>query len=105
MLLHIGDRQIVHRKNAVLSAGLNGHIGDGEAVVHGQVCNPVSHEFHGFVQGAVHADHSDNMQNNILAADPLGGLAGEIKFDCGRHLEPCLSGGHAGGHIRAAHPG
>ena len=61
VFLHVSDRKLVHREDAVFAACLNGHIGNGKAVVHRKVCNTVPHEFHRFVESAVHADHTDNM--------------------------------------------
>ena len=37
-----------------------------------RVLHPVADEFHGLVQRAVHADHADDVQDDVLAADPLG---------------------------------
>ena len=61
MLLHILESSLIHRENTVLSTGLNGHIADGKAVIHGQILNALSRKFHGAVQGTVHTDHADDM--------------------------------------------
>ena len=36
----VGQGHVVHRENAVFRAGLNGHVGDAEPVVHGKVLQP-----------------------------------------------------------------
>ncbi len=105
MLFLIGKSHIVHLKDAVLSTGLNGHVGNGKAVVHGKVLQARARELHGFVESTVHANHSDDMENEVFAADILRHFAGQDKADGGRYLEPCLSGGHSAGHIRRTDTG
>ena len=69
MLLQICHGLLIHREDAVLSAGLNGHIADGKPVVHSQVLYALAGKFHGFVESAVHADHADDVQDDILAGE------------------------------------
>ena len=45
------------------------------------------------------------MQDHILTAHPLRRLADQVKPNRGRYLEPCLTGRHAGCHIRTADSG
>ena len=46
VFFHISLGQLVHREDPVLSACFNGHIGNGEAVVHGEIFDSLSHKFH-----------------------------------------------------------
>ena len=102
MFFHVRDSQGVYRKNTVLAARFNGHVSDGKPVIHGQMLYTVPHKLHGFIQRAVHANHTDNMQDNVLAANPLGGFPGQVEFNCGGNFKPCLTCSHACRHIRAA---
>ena len=43
------------------------------------------------------------MENDVLAADPFGGLSYDVESDGGGNLEPCLAGCHACGHVGAAY--
>ena len=95
----------IHREDAVLGAGLDGHVCDGKAVVHGQLGNAGTGKFQGFVKGAVHADPADEVQDDILAGDIGLQLSGEGDLDGGGHLEPVFADGHAGGHVGGAHAG
>lgn len=45
------------------------------------------------------------MQNDVLAAYPRTGFAGEDKFDGGRHFEPGFAGGHGRSHVGASDTG
>ena len=54
------------------------------------------------VQRAVHADLVDEVEDDVLAADPGLHLALEHDLDGLRHLEPALAGRHADGHVRGA---
>ena len=103
MLLHISNGLLIHREDAVLAACLDGHVSDGESVIHRQIFDSLAHEFHGFIKGAVYADHADDVQDYIFTADPFGGLAYDIEFNGGRYLEPGLAGGHACCHVGASH--
>ena len=105
MFLQIRYCFLIHRENPVLSAGFNGHIGNGQTVIHGEICHSVSGELQRFVQRAVHADLTDQVKNHILAAYPLSGFSGQDNPDGGRHLEPGLSGSHSGCHVCTSHPG
>ena len=103
MLFHISLCLLVHREDAVLSAGLDGHIGNRKAVVHGQIRHALSRKLHGFIEGSVHADHADDVQDHVFSTDPLGGFAHQVEPDRGRNLEPGLARRHAGRHVRTAH--
>ena len=61
MLFHVSNSLLIHRENTVLTAGFDSHVGNGESVIHGQIGDTVSHEFHRLVQCAVHTDHADDM--------------------------------------------
>ena len=103
--VQIRSGDLVHREDAVLGTGLNGHVADAEAILHSQGSHTRAGEFHGLVQCAVHTDHADDMQDQILAGYAGAELALEHKLDGRGHLEPCHAGGHTGGHIGGAHTG
>ena len=96
---------LVHGEDAVLAAGLDGHVGDGEPVVHGQGGHPLPGELQGLVQGAVHPDLPDQVEDHILAGHHGLELAFEGHLDGGGHLEPQKAGGHGGGHVGGADAG
>ena len=101
-VLAVGLRHLVHREDAVLRAGLNSHVGDAQAVVHGQGLDALARKFERLVERAVHADLADQVEDHILAADPFGGLAYEFHLDSGGDFEPRLACDHAGGHVGGA---
>ena len=92
----------VHGENAVLAACLDGHVGDGEAVVHGQLGDTLTRKLDGLIKCAVHADHTDEVEDHVLTADVLVKLAHQVDLDGGGHLEPVLARDHAGGHVGGA---
>ena len=96
---------LVHREDAVLSTGFNGHIADAQAVVHGKASHARAGELHRLIQCAVHTDHADDVQNQVFAGHPGVKLAGEHELDGRGYLEPCHAGGHACGHIGGAYTG
>ena len=69
MGLNIFQSLFVHRENTVLSTGFNGHLANGEAVIHGQRSHPLSGKLNGLVKGSIHTDQPDQMKNQILTAD------------------------------------
>ena len=103
VFLHIGNSKIIHRENSIFPPCFNGHVGNRKPVIHGQVFNPFSCKFHGLIQGAVYADHSDNMKDNILSADPFARLSYQVKFYGRGHLKPRFTGCHPSCHIRTSH--
>ena len=100
--VHIFQRERVYGENAVLCARLDCHIAHREPVVHSKVLHAVAEELHRFIQRAVHAYHSDNVQNQIFAAHVLCGLAAENELDGGGYLEPALARHHSRRHIGGA---
>ena len=103
--LEVAAGHIVHREDAVLGTGFDGHVADAQAVVHRQAGNARAGELHGFVQRTVHTDHADDVQDQVLAGDAGAELALEHELDGRGHLEPCHAGGHAGSHIGGADTG
>ena len=95
----------IHGEDPVFAAGLDGHVGDGEAVVHGQGGYALPGELQGLVQSAVHADPADQVEDDVLAADHGLELSLQHHLDGGGDLEPQQAGGHGGGHIRGADAG
>ena len=103
--VQIGPGLVVHGEDAVLGARLDGHIGDGEAVVHRQGVHPFPAKLQGLVQGAVHPDGTDEVEDHILTGDTGLELAFQSHLDGGGNAEPGQAGGHAGGHVGGAHAG
>ena len=103
--LEIGDGLVIHREDAVLGPGLDGHVADGEAVVHLQAAYSVPAELQGLVERAVHPNHPDEVENQVLAADIGSQLTRQVDFDSLGHLEPGGPGGHAGCHVSGTHAG
>ena len=96
----------VHREDAVLAAGLDGHVGDGEAVIHGQGGHPLPSELQGLIQGAVHADLADQVEDDVLAADHGLEFSLQHHLDGSGDLEPQQASSHGGrSHIRRADAG
>ena len=60
--------RFVHWENPIFCPSLNGHIGNGEPIIHGQGPYPVSGELQGLIQGTVHSDLPDQVKDYILAA-------------------------------------
>ena len=102
MLFHVGNGLLVNREDPVLTARLDRHIRDREAIVHGQLGNAFPGKLHGLVQSAVDTDPADDVKDHVLAADIFLQLSGKIDPDRGGHLEPGLAGHAAGCHIRGA---
>ena len=104
-LRHVGPGDVIHGEDAVLGAGLDGHVGDGQAVVDGQLRHAGAGELQGLIPGAVHADHADEGQDDVLAGDIGFQLSGQVHPDGGGHLEPGLARRHGCAHVRGAHAG
>ncbi len=60
---------------------------------------------HRLVERSVHADLPDDVENDVLALDPLPRPAGQHDPDRLGHLEPHLPGDHRRGQVGAADPG
>ena len=92
--VQVRSGDLVHREDAVLGTGLNGHVADAEAILHGQGSHARAGEFHRLVQRPVHTDHADDVQDQVLAGYAGAELSLEHKLDGRGHLEPCHAGGH-----------
>ena len=101
--LHVGAGHVVHGNEPRLAAGLDGHVGNGEALVHLHGLDGAAGEFHGLVQGAVHPDEADDVQDDVLAGNPRGQLAVNDELDGLGHLEPGFAAGHAHAGVGGAH--
>ena len=64
--IHVFRRARIELKNAILAAGLDGHIGDGHAVVHGKRRRAGAVELHGAIRRAVETDFADAMKDHVL---------------------------------------
>ena len=102
---HVSNGGLVHREDAVLGTGLDGHVGNAQTVVHGQGGNALTAVLQALVQRAVHADHADQVEDHVLAADTGLQLAGQVDLDGLGDLEPGLAGGHTGCHVGGTHAG
>ncbi|MPM65774.1 hypothetical protein SDC9_112676 [bioreactor metagenome] len=100
VLLQVGKRYLVHRENPILCTGFDGHVGNSEAVVDGQVGNTFACKLHALIQSPVHTNHADDVQDQVLARYVRGELAAQIELQGGGNLEPSLAGRHAACHIR-----
>jgi hypothetical protein len=105
MVGEICQRDLVHRENSILGTGFDGHVAHGEPIVDSQRGNPNSGELHGFVEGTVDTDHTDDMEDQILAGDPRGELSGQVETQCRGNLEPGFPGSHRSCHIGTADTG
>ena len=101
--VHIGARHVVHLDEAGLAARLDGHVGNRHALVHVQVEDGAAGELHGLVERAVHADHADDVQDDVLAGDAGSQFALDLEQQRLGHLEPRLAGGVAHAGIGGAH--
>ena len=103
--LQVGFAGLVHREDAVFGAGFDGHVADAQPVLHGQAGNALAGKFQALVQRAGNADGADQVQDHVLAGDRGVQPAFQLHLDGGGHLEPCLAGRHAGGHVGGADAG
>ena len=101
--VQVGDGLLVHREDAVFGSRLNGHITDGESIVHLQGGHAISAELQGLIQSSIHPDHADEVEHHVLATDIGGESSGELDLNGLGHLEPGKTGGHARRHIGGAH--
>ena len=99
MLLQILQRLLIHWEDPVLASGLDRHICDREAVIHGEGMDTFSRELHRPVERTSDADHADDGEDEVLSGDIPPQPAGEIEAYGGRHLEPCLADGHPRRHV------
>ena len=98
-------RLFVHREDAVLTAGLNGHVADGETVGHIQFRYTGTGKLQALVTGAVYADHADEGQDQVFAFYIFGHFAGQFDFNSRGNLEPGSAAGHGAADIRLTHAG
>ena len=103
--LEISLGHVVHGEDAVLGTGLDGHVADAQAVVHGEGSDARAGELHRLIQRTIYADHTDDVEDEVFAGNFRRQLAVQHELDGGRHLEPCHAGSHAGGHIGGANAG
>ena len=103
--VHVGARDVVHLDKARLAAGLDGHVGDGKALVHGHGADSAARELHGLVQRTVNADHADDVQDDVLAGDTGSKLAVDLEQQAFGNLEPCFTGCIAHGGVGGANAG
>ena len=100
--IDVGEGLFIDGEDAVFRAGFDGHVGDGEAVVHRKVRHAVARKLQRHVSRTVDADLADQMEDYVLSAHPLPWLAAQLDLDRGGHAQPGLSAGHARGHVGGA---
>ena len=101
--IEVGSGHIVHGKNSVFAACLDSHVGNGEAVIHGQLLHTLAAKLQRLVQGAVHTDFTDKVEHHIFAGHIRPELSLQGDLDGGGHLEPGQSSGHSRSHIGRAY--
>ncbi len=101
--VQVGTRHVVHLDEAGLTARLDGHVGHGHALFDAHIPNGAARELHRAVQRAVHADHADDVQDDVLARDAGSQLSLDLEQDGFGHLEPCAPGGVAHAGVGGAH--
>ena len=68
-LVDVGERLFVGREDGVLAASLDGHVGDGHAVIHVQRHGAGAFVLHRTIGGTVETDFTDDVQDDILGHD------------------------------------
>ena len=101
----VGYRLFVDGENPVLRTGFNSHVGNGQAVGHGEGRHAFAGEFQRFVQRAVDADHADEGQHDVLARNVVRLLPRQVDVDGFGHLEPRFARGHGHAQIGRADAG
>ena len=99
MFRNISQGLVIHGKDTILCTSFNCHVGHGQPVAHGQASNAFADKFHGLVQSTVYANHTDDVQDDILAGDVRVQLALQFKLDGRRYFKPSLTDCHATRHI------
>ena len=92
-------RDLIRLDDAVFGACLYGHVAHGEAIGHGERPDRFPGELHGLVQGSVHTDLSDDVQNKILAAHPGAHFTVDDKLYGPGNLEPGFPADHGSGKV------
>ena len=97
-----GARGVVHLEETRLAASLDGHVGNGQAPLNGEVADGRAGKLHGAVERTVHADLTDHVEDDVLCAGASGQLAVNLEADGLGHLEPRTTGRHAHASVRGA---
>jgi hypothetical protein len=92
---------LIEGEDAGEGAPLGGHVGDGEAVVHGEAGDTVADELDGVVEDLVLVEQAAEGDDDILADDAGPEAAGECAAGDGWHLPPGLSCGPEAGGVGA----
>jgi len=103
LLLQIVLRDLVGGEEADLGPGLDGHVGDGEALRHGHPIDGLAAELKGPVGGAVGADPADQAEDEVLGAHPSGEFAGNADAEGLRNTQPGLAQRPGHGDVAGAH--
>ena len=100
---HPGTRHVVRFDDAGLAACLDGHVAHRHAALHGETLDGRAGELHRLVERTVHANHADDVQDDVLARGTLGQLAFHLEAQRLRHLEPGAARGEAHARVGGAH--
>jgi len=103
--LHVGAGHVVHGDDAALTARLDGHVADGHSARHVERGDGVAGELHGLIERAVHADHPDDVEDDVFGTHTGLERAGDVELEALGHLEPGATGGHAHCRVGGAHAG
>ena len=77
--VHVVESGLVGRKDAVFCPCLDGHVGDGHAIIHMHGIGSGTFPLHGAIGGAIETDITDDMQDHVLGHHAVSELAFEIK--------------------------
>ena len=70
MFFHISNGFIIYREDTVFGTCLNGHIGNGETIIHRKTCHTISCKLKRFIKRTVYANLTNEMKDHIFTADP-----------------------------------
>ena len=94
---------VVYREDTVLSAAFDSHVAYGKSVVHAHIVDAFAVKLDRAVEGAVYADKSDYVEDDVLARYIWAWFAFEVEFDCARYFEPYLTAHHNCGYVGASY--
>ena len=89
--VQVGACDVVDLDEPRFAARLDGHVRDGHALFHRHALDGAAGEFHGLVQRTVHADHTDDVQDDVFAHHARSKFALDVEQDRFGNLEPGLA--------------
>mmetsp|Transcript_21424 Transcript_21424/g.36832 ORF Transcript_21424/g.36832 Transcript_21424/m.36832 type:complete len:472 (-) Transcript_21424:350-1765(-) len=85
---------LIRGNDTVLAAGLNSHVAESHALLHGQLLHHISSKLHASVGGACHTNITNDLENHVLGEQVVWHLSIEGKSHAGGDLDKELSGSH-----------